>query len=444
MALEGQPTGGGGGRGAALAFIFVTILLDTLGFGITIPTFPLLIKDFTGGSSAAAGAYNGLFLTIFGLMQFLFAPVLGALSDRYGRRPVLILSSFGLGADYIIMALAPNLSWLFVGRILSGITSSSFAAAGAYVADVTPPQRRAAAFGMVGAAWGVGFIVGPAVGGLVGALGPRYPFWAAAAFSLTSASYGLAILPESLSLKNRERFSIRKANPLGSLVLLRSDRRLWNLGVTIFVQYLAFQVLPSIFTVYANYRIGWGVTEVGLSLGLVGGLNITVQALVVRRFISRYGERIALIVGTLAGAGALVVWGFASNPILFILAIFVFAPIGLVQPALQSLMTRYVSPSQQGQLQGANASINGLTAVIGPIMYGILFSVSIQPTAPVIVPGLAFFLGAILMLVSVALAVRTTQTRTESAIAPGPIPIPDGNPPASANPMGGDEALEER
>src|SRR5207249_3766742 len=226
-------------------------------------------RDRPPSDAESAGAINGLFLTLFGLMQFLFAPVLGALSDRYGRRPVLILSGFGLGVDYMIMALAPNLEWLFVGRILSGITSSSFAAAGAYVADVTPPERRAAAFGMVGAAWGIGFIIGPAFGGLVALLGPRYPFWAAAAFSVTSASYGLLLLPESLSVKNRERFRWRKANPLGSLVLLRSNPQLFSLGAVIFVQYLAFQVLPSIFTIYANYRIGWGITEVGLSLGLV-------------------------------------------------------------------------------------------------------------------------------------------------------------------------------
>ena len=431
------------GRQAALAFIFVTIILDTLGFGITIPTLPLLIKQFTGGDSAAAGAINGLFLTIFGLMQFLFAPVLGALSDRYGRRPVLILSGFGLGVDYMIMALAPNLEWLFVGRILSGITSSSFAAAGAYVADVTPPERRAAAFGMVGAAWGIGFIIGPAFGGLVALLGPRYPFWAAAAFSVTSASYGLLLLPESLSVKNRERFRWRKANPLGSLVLLRSNPQLFSLGAVIFVQYLAFQVLPSIFTIYANYRIGWGITEVGLSLGLVGALSITVQVLVVKRFIERYGERIAMIVGILFGTAALIVWGLASNWIIFVVAIFVFAPIGLVQPALQSLMTRFVSPSQQGQLQGANASINGVTAVIGPVLYGVLFAASIQPSAPFVLPGLAFFLAALLMLGSVALAVRLTTARGGSPIPSAPTPIPDGRGSGTATTIVSEETAEQ-
>ena len=421
----------------------MTIILDTLGFGITIPTLPLLIKQFAGGDSAAAGAINGLFLTIFGLMQFLFAPVLGSLSDRYGRRPVLILSGFGLGTDYIIMALAPNLAWLFVGRILSGITASSFAAAGAYVADVTPPERRAAAFGMVGAAWGIGFIIGPAFGGLVAILGPRYPFWAAATFSITSATYGLLILPESLSLRNRERFSWRKANPLGSLILLQSDRQLFSLGAVIFVQYLAFQVLPSIFTIYANYRIGWGITEIGLSLGLVGALNITVQGLLVKPFIARFGERIALITGIVFGAAALLVWGLASNWILFVVAIFVFAPIGLVQPALQSLMTRYVSPSQQGQLQGANASINGITAVIGPILYGLIFDASIQPTAPIVVPGLVFFLAAVLMFASVALAVRLAAAPARSAIPPAPAVISQERFAVPPTPIRGEEPAED-
>jgi DHA1 family tetracycline resistance protein-like MFS transporter len=430
-----------GGRQAALAFIFVTIVLDTLGFGITIPTLPLLIEGFTGGNAAAAGAINGFFLTIFGLMQFVFAPVLGALSDRFGRRPVLILSGFGLGFDYVIMAIAPNLSWLLVGRILSGITASSFAAAAAYVADVTPPERRAAAFGAVGAAWGIGFIVGPAFGGLVAILDPRYPFWAAASFSFVSATYGLLLLPESLSLKNRERFSLRKANPLGSLVLLRSNRTLFGLGAVFFVQFLGFQVLPTMFTIYTHYRIGWGITEVGLSLGLVGALSITVQGFLVKRFITRFGERAALIVGLVFGAAALVVWGLAFTPVLFIVAIFVFAPIGLLQPALQSLMTRYVRPSEQGQLQGANASINGLTAVIGPILYGVVWAASIQVGAPITLPGLVFFLAAVLMLVSIALAVRVVRVPAGTPAPNGPAAIPDGNPSTSPSAVPIDEQL---
>lgn len=430
-------------RQAALAFIFVTIILDTLGFGITIPTLPLLIKDFTAGDSAAAGAINGLFLTIFGLMQFLFAPVLGALSDRYGRRPVLILSAFGLGGDYMIMALAPNLEWLLLGRILSGITASSFAAAGAYVADVTPPERRAAAFGLVGAAWGVGFIVGPAFGGFAGLLGPRYPFWAAAACSLTSAAYALFLLPESLVAEHRERFAWKKANPIGSLILLRSNRLLFGLGAVIFVQYLAFQVLPSIFTIYANYRIGWGYVEVGLSLTVVGALNITVQGLLVKRFIKRYGERIALFVGIASGVAAFVTWGLASTWILFIIAIFVFAPIGLVQPALQSLMTRYVSPSQQGQLQGANASINGITLVIGPVLYGLVYAASIQPTSPIVLPGLVFFLAAVLMLASILVAVRVTSAPAASSVPRPTVGVPDPDPPTAVGGIGLDDATED-
>src|SRR5712691_11287296 len=288
-----------------MAFIYVTIILDTLALGITIPVLPHLITNFVGDKVETAAIY-GLLVTIWGLMQFLFSPLIGVLSDRFGRRPVLILSGFGLGLDYIIMALAPNLLWFFIGRILSGITSSSYATAAAYVADVTPVERRAAAFGMVGAAWGIGFILGPAIGGVVGAFGVRLPFWAAAAFSLVSATYAVFVLPESLARENRGRFSLRRANPVGSLSLLRSHRELFGLAAVNFIQFLAFQVLPSVYVIYAGYRYGWGPVEVGVSLAVVGALNITVQGGLVKRFIKRFGERNALITGLIAGAAAFV------------------------------------------------------------------------------------------------------------------------------------------
>src|SRR5438445_4716010 len=397
-----------------MTFIFVTIILDTLGFGITIPVLPTLIRSFSA-DPAQGTAIFGLLVTIFGLMQFLFLPFIGVLSDRYGRRPVLILSGFGLGIDYMIMALAPNLEWFFVGRILSGITSSSYATAAAYVADVTPVQRRAAAFGMVGAMWGIGFILGPAVGGVVGAFGVRLPFWAAAAFSLVSATYAVFVLPESLARENRGRFSLRRANLVGSLSLLRSHRDLFGLAAVNFIQFLAFQVLPSVYVIYAGYRYGWGPVEVGVSLAVVGALNITVQGGLVKRFIKRFGERNALITGLIAGAAAFVVWGLAPTPDVFLLAIVVFAPIGFVQPALQSLMTRRVRPSEQGQLQGANASIAGLTGVIGPILFTLVFAWFISANAPVTLPGMPFFVAAVLMLGSAALAVRVTRAAAAEA-----------------------------
>lgn len=421
-----------------MTFIYVTIILDTLGFGITIPVLPRLIVDFAGDTAHGAELF-GLFVTVWSLMQFLFAPLLGALSDRFGRRPILILSGFGLGLDYIIMALAPNLAWLFLGRILSGITASSYATAGAYVADVTPVERRAAAFGMVGAAWGIGFILGPALGGLVGGIGVRLPFWTAAAFSLTSAAYGLFVLPESLPAEHRQRFRWRRSNPIGSLKLLRSHRDLLGLSGVNFLQFLAFQVLPSVFVIYAGYRYGWGPIEVGLSLTVVGALNIAVQGGLVKRFIKRFGERTALITGLIAGAASFVVWGLASNPSIFILAIVVFAPIGFVQPAVQSLMTRRVGPSEQGQLQGANASIAGLTGILGPILFTLIFAQFIGPSARAELPGMPFFVAAVLMLASVALAMRVTRASTAGAVPGVSAALPDGVSPTAAGSVGDPE-----
>lgn len=398
-----------------MAFIFVTIILDTLALGITIPVLPPLIKSFIGDSAQSAATF-GLLVTIWGLMQFLFSPLIGVLSDRYGRRPVLILSGFGLGLDYIIMATAQSLPLFFVGRILSGIMSSSFATAAAYVADVTPPERRAGAFGMVGAAWGIGFILGPAVGGVMGTFGLRIPFWTAAAFSLASASYGLFILPESLPRENRKPFTWARANPVGSLTLLRSHPSLFGLGAVAFVQFLAFQVLPSVFVLYAGDRFGWHEFEVGMSLALVGALNITVQGGLVKRFIKKYGERKALFTGLVFGAAGLVAWGLAPTSPILLLAAVIFAPIGFAQPALQSLMSRRVGPSQQGELQGANASITGLTGAIGPIFFGLVYSLAIGLRARFDLLGLPFLVAAVLMLASAALAVRVTRPASGGAV----------------------------
>ncbi len=420
-----------GTRKAAIAFIYVTVILDVLSLGITIPVFPSLVVGFTGDTARGAEVF-GLFVTVWGLMQFLFSPLLGSLSDRFGRRPVLILSGFGLGLDYIIMALAPNLSWLLLGRVLSGITSSSYPTAAAYVADVTPIERRAAAFGRVGAAWGIGFILGPALGGVLGGVTPRLPFWFAAAMSLVSASYGLFLLPESLSGGLRRAFSWKRASPIGSLMLFRSHRELSGLSLVVFLNYLAFQVLPSVFVIYAGYRYGWGIVAVGLALTLVGLCNIIVQGGLVRPFISRFGERNALYVGLLAGAAGFSVWGLATNSIMFVVAIPVFAPIGLAGPALQSLMTRRVDPSEQGRLQGANNSIAGLTGVIGPVMFTLVFAAFIGSKALAGLEGAPFLLAAILMLGATILAVYVSRrSRGESVsglkseVVNSPLQVPD-------------------
>ena len=411
LTLEPQPVEAAKSQAsrAALAFIFATVLFDTLGFGIIIPVYPQLIAGFLGGNLVNAGLAVGEFNATWALMQFLFAPLIGALSDRFGRRPVLIISALGLGIDYMIMALAPTLSWLFAGRIVSGITSASFTVSFAYVADVAPGEKRAGAYGMIGSIWGLGFIVGPLVGGVLGTFGPRFPFWGAAALSISSAIYGLFVLRESLPPHNRSPVSFRKANPLGSIGMMRAHKGLSGFFAVNFLNFLAFQVLPTVYVLYAAYRYGWGPDIVGISLALVGTCNIIVQGLLVRRFVARFGERIMLLVGLVSGIVGFTVWGLASTPIIFMIAVIFYAPIGFVQPAVQGLMTRKVGPREQGALQGINGSILALTGIMGPLLFGFLYSYFISVQTPVSLPGAPFLISAVLMLASLALGARVTR-----------------------------------
>ena len=455
-------------RKAAIGFIFITVLLDVLSFGVIIPILPKLIKEFAGeelrqvesqnaqgvdatnirqnkfaddssGSSADTAAssgepgnksltqetertetsmaaiYYGTFGFVFALMHFIFAPILGALSDRFGRRPILLLSCFGLGIDYIIMSLAPSLGWLFVGRVLSGITSASFATAIAYIADITPPEHRAARFGVIGAAFGLGFVIGPAVGGALGAFGLRIPFWLAAALALTNWFYGLFVLPESLSLENRKQFSWARANPIGSLKLLRSHPELFGLAAIQFFYFLAHVVLPSTFVLYTSYRYGWSELMTGSSLAAVGIFNIVVQGFLVRKAVKRFGERACLILALVTGIIGLTAFGLASYPIILWLALPVFAFIGFFQPSVQGLMTRLVKSDEQGQLQGASGSIQGIAGMIGPILFSGTFSFAISKTTVKFeVPGAPFFVAALLLfsaLIIVLFNVKTSSTR---------------------------------
>jgi len=304
-------------RSAAVIFIFVTLLLDMFALGIVIPVLPKLIESFVGNDTASAASIFGVFGTAWALMQFLFSPVIGSLSDRFGRRPVVLLSNFGLSADYVLMALAPSMTWLFIGRLISGITSASISTAFAYIADTTPPDKRAAYFGKIGVAFGAGFILGPALGGLLGDISPRLPFWAAAALSLLNGLYGLLILPESLSRDRRAPFRWKSANPIGALRFLRSNRLLLGLQSSNFFAQLGHVVLPSTFVLYATYRYGWDVRTVGLTLALVGVCSMVVQGVAIGPIVKYFGERKALLFGLVCGAAGFAIYGIAPTGLLF-------------------------------------------------------------------------------------------------------------------------------
>jgi len=395
---------------AALPFIFVTILLDVLSFGIIIPVLPKLIERFMSGDTARAAEMYGLFGSVWALMQFICSPIFGALSDRFGRRPVILLSNFGLGFDYIVMALAPTVSWLFLGRVISGITGASFTTASAYVADVTPPEKRAASFGMVGAAWGLGFIIGPALGGLLGAYDPRLPFWGAAALTLINATYGLFVLPESLPPERRTAFEWKKANPVGSLKLLRSHPELFGLASVTALYFLAHQALQSVFVLYTSFRYGWNERMVGLTLTAIGVCTMIVQGGVVRRFVARFGERRALLTGLICGAVGFTIYGLARTQNMFWSGLPIFALMGLYGPSAQGLMTRCVDPSAQGQLQGANSSIMGITGMLGPSLFTLIFANFIGAHSNWQLPGAPFLLAALLLITALAAAWRVTRT----------------------------------
>ncbi|MBR0827934.1 TCR/Tet family MFS transporter [Bradyrhizobium manausense] len=391
----------------AVAFIFVTILLDMLALGVIMPILPKLVESFVGNDTAQAARIFGVFGTAWALMQFVFSPVLGALSDRFGRRPVVLLSNFGLAADYVLMALAPSLLWLFVGRVISGITSASISTAFAYIADVTPPERRAAVFGKIGAAFGAGFVFGPALGGLLGDIDPRLPFWAAAALSFANAVYGLLVLPESLSAEKRAPFRWRSANPIGALNLLRSNAVLAGLSVVNFIAQVAHVVLPSTYVLYATYRYGWDSKIVGLTLAMVGICAMVVQGLAIGPIVRAFGERKALLLGLSCGAIGFVIFGSAPTGPLSWLGIPVMSLWGVSGAAIQSLMTRLVAPDQQGQLQGANSSVQSVSQLVGPFLFTLTFAYFIGGGAPLHLPGAPFLLAAVLMVLSLAIAMRT-------------------------------------
>jgi DHA1 family tetracycline resistance protein-like MFS transporter len=395
---------------AAFGFIFATSLINAVSFGIMIPILPNLIKQFTGGDTAAASEWNVLFSATWGAMQFFCGPVLGMLSDRLGRRAVLLVSLFGLFVDFLFMAFAPSLWWLFLGRILNGATAASFSTANAYVADVTPPERRARNFGLIGSAFSFGFLIGPVLGGLAGQNDLRLPFKIAAALTLINWLYGLLVLPESLPRERRSsRVDWSRANPLGSLLFLRARNELFGLASVNFLFQFAQNVLPTIFVLYTGYRYGWTPRTLGFVFMATGVSGIIVQMFLVGPVVRRIGERGSMLLGAASGMAGFTIFALASRPWMYLVGIPIFAAIGFLQPGVMGLMSRRVGPRHQGQLQGANQSLQGISSAIGPVVFGLTFAWAVRHDASLHMPGLPILISAALLAMAFLLALRVAK-----------------------------------
>lgn len=396
-------------HGKALSFIFLTMLIDVIGLGIIIPVLPALIEQITGGNISEASRTGGWLTFAYAGMQFLFSPVIGGLSDRFGRRPVLLASLFGFSVDYILMGFAPTIGWLFLGRIIAGITGASFTTAGAYIADVSTPEKRAQNFGLIGMAFGIGFIIGPVIGGLLGHFNPRLPFFAAAALALLNALYGYFILPESLKPENRRSFDWKRANPIGSLRHLGRYPLVLSLVISFVLIYLSGHATQSTWTFYTIEKFGWNERWVGYSLGFVGLMVAIVQGGLIRIVIPRIGQKRSVFVGLIFYTVGFFLFAIATKGWMMFLFVIPFALGGFAGPALQSIITSAVSPNEQGELQGALTSLISLTSIFGPLLMTNLFSYFSAPYAPVYFPGAPFLMGALLSLLSIYFSMRTLK-----------------------------------
>jgi len=393
----------------ALAFVLVTVLIDTIGFGIIIPVIPSLIMELTGESLSDSSIYGGWLLFLYAFMLFVCAPILGNLSDRVGRRPVLLASLGAYAFDYLMMAFAPTIAWLFVGRAVAGITGATGSAANAYIADVSAPEDRAANFGLIGAAWGLGFILGPVIGGVLGGYGTRVPFLAAAGLAAANLVYGFFAIPESLAPEHRRAFSFTRANPVGALRSMKHFPVVFGLFVSLVFYQLAHDANPSVWSYFTMLKFGWSEREVGLSLGVFGVLNTLVQAVLIRRVIPVLGERRTAALGlSMTSAGFL---GFALAPSagLFLLCMVPFALGGLAMPALRGIMSNAVPEDRQGELQGAITSVTSLTMIFAPLLMTRLFHAFTGEAAPFYFPGAAHFAAALLALASLSSAVVASR-----------------------------------
>ena len=401
----------------ALAFLFVTVLIDMIGFGIVLPVLPELIMQLSDVGVSTASVYGGWLAFTYAVMQFFCGPIIGNLSDRFGRRPVLLLSLLAFGLDYLLMGMAPTLTWLFLGRAIAGIAGASYTSANAYVADISPPERRAQNFGLIGAAFGIGFIIGPALGGLFGGLGPRAPFFVAAILALANLVYGYVALPESHAPEMRRPFSWRRANTFGTLVAMRRYPVVMGLAVVLLLWQLSHQVLPSTWAFYMIEKFHWGEREIGLSLAYAGALMFLVQGILTRVLIPRIGEAAAVILGMSMAGLAYVGYAAASEGWMMYACITVGSFAGLTYPSLNGLMSQHIPTTAQGELQGGNASIYSLTAIVGPLMMTQLFGYFTSSAAPVYFPGAAFAFSAGLVLVGAMLFLRMIRAARSGVVA---------------------------
>ncbi len=394
-------------RKPALIFIFITLFLDVLGVGLIIPILPKLVDQLASGGIASASYVHGILVGLYSLMQFLFAPVIGNLSDQFGRRRVILLSLFGSGLDYFLMGWAPTLAWLFVGRILSGISGANYSAAAAYIADVSEPEKRAANFGIIGAAFGLGFICGPALGGWLGDIGLRVPFYAAGFLTLINWLYGFLILPESLKPENRRAFQWKRANPITALLDLRKHRLVRGLSLSYFISSIAHQVYPAIWVLYTAYRYQWDTRQTGLSLALVGLMAAIVQGGLTRIIIPRIGERNGAVGGLFIMAVAMMGYGLAPEGWMVYIIVVFGSLSGIAVPAIQGMISITVGDDEQGNIQGSLTSLQSVAGFTGPLFATMIFGFFISEKAPVIVPGASFFFSSALAVIAAFLAARS-------------------------------------
>lgn len=400
-------------RNAALVFIFITLLIDVIGFGIIIPVIPKLIRQLTGGTLSDASRYGGWLLFSYAVMQFIFSPILGGLSDQYGRRPILLFSLFGFGIDYLLVGFAPTIGWLFAGRLVAGITGGSFTTAGAYIADVSEPEKRAQNFGIIGAAFGLGFIIGPALGGILGQYGARVPFFAAAGLALVNWLYGYFILPESLKPENRRNFDWKRANPVGSLLQLRRYPVIISLVASFVCIYVAGHATQSTWTYYTMEKFKWNEAWVGYSLSFVGLMVALVQGGLNRIMIPKLGERRAVFIGLSFYVLGFLCFAFATQGWMMFAFMVPYALGGLAGPSLQGIISNQVPANEQGELQGGLNSLISVTSIIGPLLMTNLFSYFTSAKAPFYFPGAPFIMGALLTLVSIVLVINPLNRMTK-------------------------------